>query len=258
MSVVYPPVALIDIPYLLANPWETELVLQGPFQQDLREGLYKYTKGKFMLMTTTNSGGFRGIATTTKAIKAPADLKGLKIRTVENDIAFADMRNLGASPTPVAYMELYGALQQGVVDGSTNGVMHVVTAKHHDSIKNILNDNRVFVGGFAAMSTTRFKSFKAEQQKILIDAFNRMAVVQFGVQPRKEIDCYEAFAKAGGKVHYPSEAEMEKYREAEKGLRQLYLDKYGEPGKDLLGKFEKRLADTRAYLKSVYASYDIK
>ena len=258
MSVVYPPIAFIDLPYLLANPWEAELVLQGPFQKDLREGLYAYTGGKYMLMTTTNSGGFRGIATTTKPVKTPADAKGLKIRTVENDIAFTDMRNIGASPTPVAYMELYTALQQGVVDGCTNGVMHVVTAKHHDSIKNILNDNRVFVGGFAAMNSERFRSFPPEQRKILIDGFNRMSVVQFGVQPRKEIDCYAAFAAAGGKVHYPSEAELNQFREAEKNLRQLYLDKYGDAGKDLLTKFEKHLADTRAYLNGVYTSFDIK
>ena len=256
MSVVYPPIALIDIPYLLSNSWEAENVLTGPFQQDLREGLYKYTNGKFMLMTTSNSGGFRGIATTTKEVKTPADMDGLKIRTVENDIAFQDMRNLKASPTPVAYMELYSALQQGVVNGCTNGVMHVVTAKHHDSIKHILNDNRVFVGGFAAMSSDRFRSFSPEQQKILIDAFNRMSVVQFGVQPRKEINCYEDFEKAGGKVYYPTEADMKQFREAEKNLRQLYLDEYGEAGKDLLGKFEKRLAETRAEIKTVYDSFN--
>ncbi len=257
MAVVYPPAALIDIPYLMNNAWETEMVLQGPFREELREGLLKYTNGKFLLMTTTNSGGFRGVATTTKPVHTPADLKGLKIRTVENDIAFEDMRNFGASPTPVAYMELYSALQQGVVNGSTNGVMHVVTAKHHDSIKHILNDNRVFVGGFAAMSKARFDSFAPDIKKILVDGFNRMSVVQFGVQPRKEIDCYEEFKKSGGKVYYPTEAELAQFRELDKGLRQLYIDQYGKPGQELLEKFEKRLAETRREINAVYESFGI-
>ena len=64
---------------------------------------------------------FRTLSTTDKPIESMDDLKGLKIRIMENELQLAQWKAYGANPTPMAFTELFTALQQGTVDGQDNG-----------------------------------------------------------------------------------------------------------------------------------------
>lgn len=77
----------------------------------------------------------RMFSNTKHEIQTPADMVGLKIRTQENDIHMAIVNSLGASATPVAFSELYTALQQGTVDGQENGIALTYSMGFNEVVK---------------------------------------------------------------------------------------------------------------------------
>ena len=86
IAVVYPPIAALDIPYIMPSETVAQNVLSGPFEDKLRELIYKNTDGKLLMMSLSNSAGWRNYANAKHPVKSPADLKGLKLRTVENKV----------------------------------------------------------------------------------------------------------------------------------------------------------------------------
>jgi TRAP-type C4-dicarboxylate transport system substrate-binding protein len=73
--------------------------------------------GTLRLMGLNNTGGWRDFFTTKKQIRSPADLKGVKLRTIESELQVEMVKLLGGSPTPIPWTELYTSLATGVVVG---------------------------------------------------------------------------------------------------------------------------------------------
>ena len=92
-ATIYPPIQALDIPYLFSNDRVVKDVMQGPFEQVVRERVLKATDGQIMLMSIGQTGGWRGIDTTDKMVKSPADMQGRKIRTIESPIQQTLVRN---------------------------------------------------------------------------------------------------------------------------------------------------------------------
>jgi TRAP-type transport system periplasmic protein len=84
-------------------------------------------------MTIGNTGGWRNYANTERRVAAPADLAGLKMRTVPADLPQELARALGAAPTPIPWPELFTSLQTGVVEGTANGITDIMSMKFPDA-----------------------------------------------------------------------------------------------------------------------------
>ena len=128
-SVLWKPIQALDIPYLFNSDRVVQEVLQGPLEQDIRGRVMKATQGKIMLMAIGQTGGWRGIVTKARAVKTPDDMKGMKIRTIESPIQQTLVRNMGASPTPLPWSEVYTAATTGVIEGSLNSISDVTSAQ---------------------------------------------------------------------------------------------------------------------------------
>lgn len=107
---------VFDLPFLFPTYEAADYVLDGPVGQDLLNQLPKI--GLIGLAYWEN--GYRQLTNSKTAVSSPADCKGLKIRTMENPIHLAAWKALGANPTPMAFGELFSAMQQKVVDGQEN------------------------------------------------------------------------------------------------------------------------------------------
>lgn len=107
---------VFDLPFLFPTNESADYVLDGPVGQDLLKQLEDI--GLIGLAYWEN--GYRQLTNSVRAVKTPADVEGLKVRTMENPIHLAAWRALGANPTPMAFGELFSAMQQGVVDGQEN------------------------------------------------------------------------------------------------------------------------------------------
>lgn len=120
-----PEVGVVDIPFLFRDTAHARAVLDGSFGQDL---LGKF-KARGLIALAWGEQGFRHLSNNKVAVAKPEDLKGLKIRVTENPVHITAFRTLGASPTPMAWPEVIGALQQGTIDGQENPVSVFVSAK---------------------------------------------------------------------------------------------------------------------------------
>ena len=107
---------VFDLPFLFPTHEAADYVLDGPVGQDLLKQLEEI--GIVGLAFWEN--GYRQLTNSQTAVESPADVEGLKIRTMENPMHLAAWEEMGANPTPMAFGELFSAMQQGVVDGQEN------------------------------------------------------------------------------------------------------------------------------------------
>jgi tripartite ATP-independent transporter DctP family solute receptor len=120
-----PEVKIVDIPFLFRDYEHARKVMDGPFGQDL---LKKMTsKGLVGLAWTEN--GFRHMTNNKRPIVQASDASGLKIRTMENKVHLEGYKSFGILPTPMAWPEVFTALQQGTVDGQENPIPVILSAK---------------------------------------------------------------------------------------------------------------------------------
>ena len=108
--------------------------------------------------------GARSLYTTKKLVKAPADMKGLKIRTQKSSIAMQSMEALGASPTPISWGELYTALSQGTVDAAENNIPSFVTGRHFEVCKYFIFTEHQRVPDVLVMSRKIWDGLTDEQK----------------------------------------------------------------------------------------------
>ena len=112
-----PEVLITDIPFLFRDYEHAHAVLDGPIGQDLLDKFPEHG----LIALAWGENGFREITNSKHPIKEPEDAKGLKIRTMENQVHMRPSA-AGVLPTPMAFTEVYTALQQGTVDGQENPI----------------------------------------------------------------------------------------------------------------------------------------
>jgi len=116
--------------------------------------------------------GFRYITNSKRPIHTPKDLNGIKIRTMENPIHMETFRLLGASPTPMAFNELYTALQQKTVDGQENPVFLTYSSKFYEVQKYLSLTGHIYAAAPFVMNLDFFNSLPADLQTIVKDGAN--------------------------------------------------------------------------------------
>lgn len=146
-----------------------------------REHYYDVLNGEVgkEIMESSRDSGFIGVAYydggarsfyAKKPINTPVDLAGMKVRVQPSPSAVAMVKALGANPTPLAYGELYTALQQGVVDAAENNVTALTLSRHGEVAKYYSMDEHTMVPDVLVISTKVFDSLTDEQQQALMKA----------------------------------------------------------------------------------------
>ncbi|MER1966638.1 TRAP transporter substrate-binding protein [Castellaniella sp. GW247-6E4] len=120
-----PQTGVFDIPFLFRDLAHARKVLDGKVGQDM---LAEFPK-RGLIALAWGEQGFRHLTNNVRAVKEPADIKGLKIRTTENPIHIAAFREMGVLATPMAWPEVATALQQGTIDGQENPLSVIVSVK---------------------------------------------------------------------------------------------------------------------------------
>jgi len=135
-----PETRIVDIPYLFRDYDHARKVLDGPIGQDI---LAKFPS-KGLVAITWMENGFRHITNSKRPVKTPEDVKGLKIRTMENKVHMEAFKAMGALPTPMNMNELFTALQTGTVDGQENPIPVILTNKLYTVQKYVTLDSHVY------------------------------------------------------------------------------------------------------------------
>jgi tripartite ATP-independent transporter DctP family solute receptor len=111
-----PDLLILDVPF----SWNNRKEVWGALDGELGKYLEKQLMSKGFQPLGMVENGFRNVTNNKRPIEKPDDLRGVKLRTMENPIHLAAWRALGANPTPMSYGEVFTALQQGTIDGQEN------------------------------------------------------------------------------------------------------------------------------------------
>ena len=178
-----PEVKIVDIPFLFRDYAHARLVLDGPIGQDL---LTKFpAKGLVALSWTEN--GFRHMTNNKRAIVTPADAAGLKMRTMENKVHMDGYRTFGILPTPMAFPEVFGALQQGTVDGQENPIPVILASKFSQVQKHLSLTGHVYSPALLLTSPRLMNKLSEADKKTFYEAAKKATVAQ-----RKKVNDDEA------------------------------------------------------------------
>jgi tripartite ATP-independent transporter DctP family solute receptor len=174
------PVAQVfSLPYVFRDRDHFWAVLQGPVGDDLLRALSLRQGGR--------PTGFRGLAFydagsrnfyAQRPILHPDDLVGLKIRVMEDPVAIATMRAMGASPTPISWGELYTALQQGVVDGAENNAPSFVSSRHFEIAKEFSLNHHSMIPDVLIIAEATWQRLSEEERGWIIQAAEDSSVFQ--------------------------------------------------------------------------------
>jgi tripartite ATP-independent transporter DctP family solute receptor len=158
-----PKVQVIDLPYLFRDRQHVYKVVDGPLAKEIYAGLDK----KNIEYLSTWENGFRHLTNSKHPITKPEDMAGLKIRVMENKVYIEMMKALGANPTPMAFGELFTALQQGTVDGQENPISQISTSRLNEVQKYMTLDGHTYSPSIVVMSRKTMEKLPKEYMDII-------------------------------------------------------------------------------------------
>ncbi|MBL4918683.1 TRAP transporter substrate-binding protein [Szabonella alba] len=155
-----PEVFALDLPFLFRDYDHARKVLDGEIGQEL---LAKVDENNLVGLAWAENG-FRHVTNSQRPILTPEDLGGIKLRTMENRVHMAAFTGMGASPTPMAFPELFGALQQGVVDGQENPITVITASKFWEVQKYVSLTGHVYSPAIILASPALIDGLTEEQK----------------------------------------------------------------------------------------------
>ena len=161
-----PETRILDIPFLFRDKAHARAVLDGPIGQDL----LKTFEAKGMKALAWGENGVRHMTNSKRAVNTPDDLKGLKMRTMENPVHVAAYKGFGIITTPMAFAEVFTALQQGTVDGQENPLSVIMAAKFDQVQKHLSLTGHVYSPCVMLMNKAAFDKLSAADKQVFLDA----------------------------------------------------------------------------------------
>ena len=226
LAALFGPAQALDLPYTFANDAVAECVMDGPLLAQMGQSILDQGLG-LRLMAVGNTGGWRSFATTRKRIQSPADLERLRIRTLPSALEQEMVRALGGSPTPLPWSEVYYALSAGLLDGTKNSVQDVVGMKLHEHVRFLLVDRHSYMGAMWWYSEKQWQALPEELKPVVAEGFRVLALATREAAASRQAPAFEAFLASGGTVDEITPEQRTQFRDATRGLRDWYANRYG-------------------------------
>ncbi|MGE5337315.1 MAG: TRAP transporter substrate-binding protein [Gemmatimonadota bacterium] len=191
-----PEINIVDIPFLFRDYDHARKTLDGPIGDELRAKFP--AKGLIALAWTEN--GFRHMTNSKHPINTPDDVKGLKIRTMQNKVHIQAFQSIGVQPTPMAFPELFTALQQGTVDGEENPIPVILSAKFAQVQKYLSLTGHVYSPAMILVSPALWNKLSDADKKAFTEAGKAASAAQRKKVNDDEASGIEELRKAGMQV----------------------------------------------------------
>jgi len=237
----YKPYDVTNLPFAFNSYAIAYEVYDGPFGHEMAEDIRKKTG--FKVLGFGESGGFFQISNSKRPIKSPADMKGLKIRTMSIPLHMGVIESLGGAPTPIAWAEVYTALQTGVVDGQMNPIPIINTAKLYETQKYITLTNHLYAPYVWVLTDKWFQALTPAEKEIILDAAKTAIMAGRGLN--RIIESSDKGLPVIAKkmeVYTPTSEEFAQFRKLSvAGAQKIISEKLGEEGKTWTDKFLKAI-----------------
>jgi tripartite ATP-independent transporter DctP family solute receptor len=211
-------IGVLDFPFLFRDADHVDKALDGPIGRDLLESLDKMKGLAFM------ENGFRHFTNSARPITRPEDFSGLKLRTMDNPIHLASIRELGAEPIPMAWGdEVLAALQKKTIDGQENPV-GIIWANAMEKLQEHMSlTGHFYSSAPLCMNKTKFDSLKPEWQTIFMEAAREAADIERKIIRDEEQEQLKELKNRGMDIR---SIDTELFIEAMKPVYTTFLNKY--------------------------------
>ncbi len=233
----YPMIDVTNMPFAFSSYNVGYKVYDGDFGKALAKDIE--AKAQLKVLGFGESGGFFAISNNKKPIRSPADMKGIKLRTMALPLHQEIVKALGASPTTVAWAEVYTSLQTGVVDGQMNPLSIIAMAKFQEVQKYLTLTNHLYAPYVWVMNPKFYQGLPADLQSVVDDAARTAILAGRGLS--RIIDASDRglpTLKARMEVYVPNTAEMKQFRDLTMPAAKAFMtDKYKADGTAWVDKF---------------------
>jgi len=171
---IVPEANVVSLPFIFKNTDHMWRVLDGKAGEMINAGLAK----KGMISLAWYDAGSRSFYNSKKPIMKPADVGGMKIRVMNNDLYSGMVKALGGNPSPMAFAEVYQSLKTGVVDGAENNWPSYESTGHFEVAGFHSNSQHLIIPEILAINADVYKSLSDEEKKIVKEAAVESAELQ--------------------------------------------------------------------------------
>ncbi|NUB14755.1 DctP family TRAP transporter solute-binding subunit [Azospirillum brasilense] len=230
--------AVFDLPFLFNNEQEADAVFDGPFGQKLAAKLTD--KGLVGLVYWEN--GFRNLTNSKRPVEKVEDLKGIKLRVMQNPVYIDMFNGFGANAVPLSFSELFTAMETGTVDGQENPVTTIQSSKFYEVQKYLTISKHVYSPWIVLASKRWYDGLSNDERKIINEA--AVASRDFERKDSREASKQSiAYLKDKGmQINELSDAELGRMREMVKPA----MDKFAaDGGADLLNELQGEINKVR-------------
>lgn len=218
-----PRFTALDLPFLFKDEKTAYEVLDGPIGKELLDELTPV--GVVGLNYWEN--GFRHLTNNKKDVKTVDDIQGLKIRTLENELHLDMWKELGATPTPMAFTELFTALEQGVVDGQENPAGNVTTSKFYEVQKYLTKTGHIYNASVFMISKKFYDSLSDQEKEIVAKAAEEAKTFQRELNQKESTEALDFLAKEGMTITDLTPEERQKFVDKVKPVYEKYSSSLG-------------------------------
>ncbi len=215
-----PRFGAIDLPFLFRDPEHAYAVLDGPIGQ----GLFTDMEKQGWKGLAYAERGFRNLTNSKKAVNSSEDIKGLKIRVMQNPVYVDSFKALGANAVPMAWTEALTGLQQGTIDGQENPLNVIVSFKLNESQKYMTITRHAYAPAPILMSMMTWKKLKPAEQEAVLKAAKEAAEFERKFDNDSEAQWLKELQAKGMVVSTP---DLKPFLAAVKPVYDSYSEKYG-------------------------------
>ncbi len=210
MASFIPELSVVSLPYIFSSSEQEWKVLYGP----VGEKLLKDMKSVGLIGLTYFDSGQRSFFTRKTPILKPTDLKGLKVRVQKAPVFVEMVKNMGGSPVPMAYGEVFTALQTGVIDGAENNIPSYYTMSFYQVAPYYSYDGHSRVPEILFMNLNTWNSLTAEEKTIFKTAAMAASLYERKLWNDKVQQDLEKLKKAGVHFYYPTSKDIALFQKA--------------------------------------------
>lgn len=157
---------VFDLPFLFSDFKEVDLVLDGPVGRKLLDKLPE----KNLIGLCYFETGFRHVTNSRRPITRAEDLKGLKIRTIQNPVFIDVFNTLGANATPMPFTEVFAALESKAIDGQETPYSNIYSNKFYEVQKYVSNTGHIYGAAVVLAGKKFWDQLSGAEQKVLQDS----------------------------------------------------------------------------------------
>jgi tripartite ATP-independent transporter DctP family solute receptor len=229
VSTYEPMMSILGLPYLFKSLDHAEQLMAGEVGKTLQQ---KVEAKGFTILSWWIGKGFRSVNNSVRAINAPEDMKGLKIRVMQDPAYIDTFKAFGANPVPIAWGELHTALQTKTVDAHENDPQVIDEYKFIEFAKYFSLTEHTLMPICVVIGNAKFKALGSEGQKALLDAADAARGAARKVANDTVEKAYAGIEKQGGKVN--KVADPAAFRKVAIPVIANYKGKFGPEGARLI------------------------